>query len=160
MVNSDIKTSREIIDKWKNLQLFLIKKEGDIYSHEKFEKKLWIPADLFNQAKEDFEKAFNGDGRQTPFKDTMYDLITRYGRPENRGGYPAEFLAKEAEIYWLCLTKLFRDEVNEFKSKSVLIEDVEGMIIDYFEKEYHLGKEDKACKDLITKLNSLKGGKK
>ena len=42
---SEAKTSEEIIDKWKNLQLLLIKRKGEIYPHEKFEQKQWLPVD-------------------------------------------------------------------------------------------------------------------
>lgn len=69
---------------------------------------------IFDQARKDFEAAIVGHDKQ-PFKDTMYNLITRYGRPTDKGGYSAEFLAREAEIYWMCITKLFRDEFQELK---------------------------------------------
>lgn len=72
--------------------------------------------EINEKSKEDFIKAVGGD--ESKIKESIRDIITRYERVENMGGYSAEFLEFLVDWmmeYWTFITHHFRKEVEQWK---------------------------------------------
>ena len=73
---------------------------------------------ISENAKKDFNAIFEKDGEEK-FKEGLRDIISRHGRPTDRGGYTADFLASEAYIYYRLITNHFRNELELWKKEKL-----------------------------------------
>lgn len=56
---------------------------------------------------------------ENDLREAMRDIITRYGRAPEMGGYSADFLVDWAMQYWTLITHHFRNEVKIYKEELV-----------------------------------------